>query len=64
MIHLDHARPRVACFHKTLPAGTWEHLYQVAIVELDHAQLPGRGEFLMRATRSSIGQKEILTPIR
>ena len=42
MIHFDHALPRVACFHKTLPAGTWEQLYECAIVELDHAQLPGR----------------------
>jgi hypothetical protein len=42
MIHFDQARPRVACFHKTLPAGTWEQLYQCAIAELDHAQLPGR----------------------
>jgi hypothetical protein len=42
MIHFDQARPRVACFHKTLPAGTWEQLYPCAIAELDHAQLPGR----------------------
>jgi hypothetical protein len=42
MIHFDQARPRVASFHKTLPAGTWEQLYQCAIGELDHAQLPGR----------------------
>ena len=42
MIHFDHALPRVACFHKTLPAGTWEQAYKCAIVELDHAQLPGR----------------------
>jgi hypothetical protein len=42
MIHIDHALPRVACSHKTLPAGTWEQLYECAIVELDHAQLPGR----------------------
>jgi hypothetical protein len=27
---------------KKLAAGTWEQLYECAIVELDHAQLPGR----------------------
>jgi hypothetical protein len=27
---------------KTLPAGTWEQLFECAIVELDHAQLPRR----------------------
>ena len=42
MIHFHHALPGVGCFHKTLPAGTWEQLYECAIVELDHAQLPGR----------------------
>ena len=42
MIHFNHALPGVGGFHKTLPAGTWEQLYECAIVELDHAQLPGR----------------------
>jgi hypothetical protein len=42
MIHFDHALPGVPCCNKTPPAGTWEQLYECAIVELDHAQLPGK----------------------
>ena len=42
MIHFDHALPGFACFNNTLPAGTWEQLYDCAIVELNQAQLPGR----------------------
>jgi len=34
--------PEFLASFKTLPAGTWEQLYECAIVELDHAQLPGR----------------------
>jgi hypothetical protein len=56
MIHFDHTLPGVPCFNKTLPAGTWEQSHECAIVELDHAQL--RGEFFMRATPSSRGQKK------
>ena len=41
MIHFDHALPGFACFNKTLPAGTWQQLFECAIVELNLAQLPG-----------------------
>jgi hypothetical protein len=42
MIRFDHALPGAPCFHKTLPAGTWEQLFECAIVELEQARLPGR----------------------
>jgi hypothetical protein len=42
MIHVDHALPGLPCFHKTLPASTWEQLFECAIVELHQARLPGR----------------------
>ena len=32
MIHFDQALPGFACFNKTLPAGTWQQLYECAIV--------------------------------
>jgi hypothetical protein len=43
MIHFDHALPGVACFNKTLPAGTWEQLGVYAIVELAHCPIAGEG---------------------
>jgi hypothetical protein len=60
MIHFDHALPGVPCFNKTLPAGTWEQLYECAIVELDHAQLPGK---ILDARHAILDRAEdILTP--
>ena len=42
VIPFGHALPGVRCFHKNLPAGTRQQIYECAIVELDHAQLRGR----------------------